>query len=228
MNQEASFVFGADRLRSIVEAIFRAAGSSQREADLIARHLVESDLRGHHSHGVGAVPSYIRNVLNGTLVLNQELGIVLDSGGLLVCDGKSGAGQVMAHDAMVLGTERARSHGSCIVMLRDSHHIGRIGHWAEQCSAAGLVSLHFVNVVSEPSVAPFGGSAPRLGTNPFAVGIPRRGKRPIVVDFATSRWAVGKVRVAFNKGELVPEGTLLDAQGCPTLDPADLFADPPG
>jgi uncharacterized oxidoreductase len=91
-----------------------------------------------------------------------------------------------------------------------------------------MVSLHFVNVVSEPSVAPFGGTAPRLGTNPIAVGIPRPGERPIVVDFATSRWAVGKVRVALNRGEPVPEGTLLDAQGRPSLDPAALFADPPG
>lgn len=228
MNEKAQKVFAAERLRVIVATIFRAAGSTEREADLIASHLVESNLRGHDSHGVGAVPAYIQNVRNGTLALNRELGIVLDNGSLLVCDGRSGAGQVMAHDAMALGIARAREHGSCVAMLRDSHHIGRIGHWAEQCAAAGLVSVHFVNVVSEPSVAPFGGTAPRLGTNPFAVGIPRLDQRPIVVDFATSRWAVGKVRVAFNKGEPVPEGTLLDAQGRPTLDPAALFADPPG
>ena len=90
------------------------------------------------------------------------------------------------------------------------------------------MSLHFVNVVSEPSVAPFGGTMPRLGTNPFAAGFPRPEGPPIVVDFATSRWAVGKVRVAFNKGEEVPPGTLLDAAGKPTLDASALFGVPSG
>ena len=101
--------------------------------------------------------------------------------------GVVGIGQAMAHDAMS-GIERA-TPGACIVGLRNSHHIGRIGHWAEQCAAAGLVSIHFVNVVSEPSVTPFGGTKARVGTNPFAVGIPRTHEPPVVVDFATSRLA---------------------------------------
>jgi uncharacterized oxidoreductase len=221
-------IIAADRLEAMVTRIFQNAGLSDREAGLIARHLVESNLRGHDSHGVGAIPNYLRNVRGGELALNQSLDVALDTGSMLVCDGKFGAGQVMAHDAMTLGIERARRHGSCIVILRDSHHIGRIGHWAEQCAEAGLVSVHFVNVVSEPVVAPFGGTAARLGTNPFAVGIPRPGGEPVIVDFATSRWAAGKVRVALNKGEPVPPDTLLDARGRPTTDPAALFSSPPG
>jgi uncharacterized oxidoreductase len=134
----------------------------------------------------------------------------------------------MAHDAMALGIERAGANGSCIVLLRNSHHAGRIGHWAEQCVEAGIVSVHFVNVVIDPAVAPFGGTAARLGTNPFAVGVPRHDAPPIIVDFATSRWALGKVRIAMNAGQSVPPGTLLDAKGRPTTDPAALFASPPG
>lgn len=218
----------ADRLSAIVRAIFRAAGSSAREAGLVADHLVEANLRGHDSHGVGMVPAYIRNIRDGHLKPNQDLAVALDSGAILVCDAGQGAGQAMAHDAMALGIARATGGGSCIVALRNSHHVGRIGHWAEQCAAAGLVSLHFVSVVSEPAVAPFGGTAARLGTNPFAVGLPRAGGPPIVVDFATSRWAVGKVRVAANTGALVPPDTLLDADGRPTVDPAALFGAPPG
>ena len=218
----------APRLETFVRAIFRAAGSSEREADLVARHLVEANLRGHDSHGIGMIPAYIQNARSGEMVLNGRVEVALDRGPLLVCNGNRGAGQVMAHDATALGIERARAEGSCILALRNSHHIGRIGHWAEQCAAAGLVSLHFVNVVSEPSVVPFGGTRPRLGTNPFAVGIPRPGREPVIVDFATSRWAVGKVRVAHNKGEPVPPGTLLDAEGQATTDAGDLFTDPPG
>jgi uncharacterized oxidoreductase len=218
----------ADRLREIVRTIFSAAGSSKREAGLIADHLVEANLRGHDSHGVGMIPTYIANALDGSLVLNQTLSVAFDSGSLIICDGGVGIGQIMAHDAIGAGIERAARAGACIVGLRNSHHIGRIGHWAEQCAAAGLVSVHFVNVVSTPSVAPFGGTKARVGTNPFAVGIPRTGEAPIIVDFATSRLAAGKVHVAFNKGVSIPEGALLDAGGRPTTDPSDLFTDPPG
>ncbi len=93
---------------------------------------------------------------------------------------------------------------------------------------AGLVSVHFVNVVSDPSVAPFGGVAARVGTNPFSVGIPRDGKRPVILDFATSKLAVGKVRVAMNQGKPLPAGALLTAAGEPTTDPSILFGQPKG
>ncbi len=218
----------APRLEALVRRIFQTAGSGEREAALVARHLVEANLRGHDSHGIGMIPAYIENALAGVLPLNQALRVDLDTGPLLVCDAGIGLGQAMAHDAMVLGIERARRHGTCIVGLRNAHHIGRIGHWAEQCTAAGLVSIHFVNVASRPAVAPHGGTQARMGTNPLAIGIPRPGDEPIVVDFATSRWAVGKVRVAQNKGEALPPGILLDAAGRDTADPAQLFSEPAG
>jgi len=224
----APMIVPPDRLRDIVRRIFSAAGSTDREAGLVADHLVEANLRGHDSHGVGMIPAYIANALDGGLVLNQTLSVAVDSASLVVFDGGAGIGQVMAHDAIEVGIERAKATGACIIGLRNSHHIGRIGHWAEQCAAAGLVSIHFVNVVSTPAVAPFGGTKARVGTNPFAVGIPRAGEPPIVVDFATSRLAAGKVHVAFNKGVSLPEGALLDADGHPTTDPSALFSDPPG
>lgn len=218
-----------DALRQAVVAIFQAAGSSPREAELISTHLVEANLAGHDSHGVGVIPLYVRNALAGDMVLNQTLSTTLDAGGIIICDGRLGAGQVMAHDAMCLGIARAQETGSCIMGLRDSHHIGRIGHWAEQCAAAGLVSVHFVNVVFTPMVAPFGGTEARLGTNPFAAGFPGSGgKAPVIVDFATSQLAAGKVRVAYEKGERIPAGVLMDNVGNPTTDPAALFSSPPG
>jgi uncharacterized oxidoreductase len=94
--------------------------------------------------------------------------------------------------------------------------------------AAGYVSIHFVNVIAKPVVAPFGGRDARFVTNPFCVGIPMPSGEPILLDFATSRIAMGKVRVAFNKGEQVKPDTLLDAHGEPTTDPGALFADPGG
>ena len=216
------------QLQAGISRTFQAAGATEREAGLIAVHLVEASLRGHDSHGVGLLPSYLESIEAGRMVLGRPLAVARDLGALVVCDGRHGAGQVMAHEAMELGIARARTHGLCVMALRDAHHIGRIGHWAEQCAAEGLVSIHFVNVPRHAAVAAFGGTAARLGTNPFAVGIPRPGREPVVVDFATSRWAVGKVRVANAKGETLPEGILLDAEGHPTVDPSKLFVSPAG
>lgn len=218
----------AHRLESGLAAVFAAAGASGREAALIARHLVEASLRGHDSHGVGLLPTYLDAIRTGQMRLGRPVAVTRDMGALVVCDGGLGAGQVMAHEAMELGIERAGAHGAAVVALRDAHHLGRIGHWAEQCAEAGLVSVHFVNVPRYAAVAAFGGTQARLGTNPFAAGFPRANGAPIIVDFATSRWAFGKVRVAMNKGEPLPEGVLLDGQGNPTIDPSALFADPAG
>jgi hydroxycarboxylate dehydrogenase B len=132
---------------------------------------------------------------------------------------------VMAFEAMELGIERARKLGICAVGLRNAHHIGRIGHWAEQCARAGLVSFHFVNVAGDPLVAPFGGIDRRFGTNPFCAAYPRPGRTPLVLDFATSAIAAGKVRVAFNKGIDVPDGALIDRDGHGTRNPAALFGE---
>ena len=217
-----------DRLQANTLSVFRAAGSEPREAQLIAEHLVDANLRGHDSHGVGVVPMYINGVKSGGMVMNQSLKVAIDTGAMLICDAGQGAGQVMAHDAMALGIARAKDEGSAIVSLRNSHHIGRIGHWAEQCAAAGMVSIHFVNVVAGAIVAPFGGTHSRLGTNPFAAAFPRDGAPPVVVDFATSKLAAGKVRVAHNKGVELPPGALLDNQGKPTINPGALFETPPG
>ena len=221
-------VVHAEPLRAFVRAVVERGGSSAREAQLVAHNLVEANLTGHDSHGVGMLPRYIDNLLAGGLKANQQLAISTDHGALITLDGRAGYGQVMGHDAMALGIERARTHGVAVLGLHNAHHIGRIGHWAEQCLDAGLVSIHFVNVISEPIVAPFGGSDGRFVTNPMCVGLPVKGQDPIVLDFATSRIAMGKVRVAHNMGKSVADGILIDEAGRPTNDPGTMFREPHG
>ena len=229
MTETTSYVtIGAEPLKAVVQAIVTSAGSSAREAELVAEHLVEANLTGHDSHGVGMLPRYVEVFLAGDLKINQHVAVVSDAGPLLTLDGNAGFGQVIAFEAMERGIERAAQHGVAVVGLSNSHHIGRIGHWAEQCIRAGYVSMHYVNVISEPVVAPFGGRDARFVTNPFCVGIPLPGKEPILLDFATSRIAMGKVRVAMNKGEQVKPETLLDHRGEPTNDPRTLFDEPHG
>ncbi|MBA3771257.1 MAG: malate/lactate/ureidoglycolate dehydrogenase [Ramlibacter sp.] len=211
--------FTAQQLRTRCAAIVQAAGSSAEEARLVADNLVLANLSGHDSHGVGMIPRYVDAVLEGGLTPNASVKVVLDIGTMLTLDGQRGYGQAIGEQAMKLGIARAKEHGSCIMALGNSHHLGRIGHWAEMAVAENLVSIHFVNVLSRPVVAPWGGGDGRFGTNPCCIGVPIEGREPFVLDFATSRVAQGKMRVAYNEGKTVEAGLLIDENGHPTTDP---------
>jgi uncharacterized oxidoreductase len=212
-------VIPAHTLRAQCASVLIAAGSAAAEAEKVAANLVMANLSGHDSHGVGMLPRYVDAVLEGGLVPNASVQTVLDAGALLSLNGQRGYGQVIGEQAMALGIARARLHGSCIMALAESHHLGRIGHFAEMAVAEGLVSLHFVNVKSRAVVAPWGGSDGRFGTNPCCIGIPLKDQPPFVLDFATSRVAQGKMRVAYNQGKAVAPGLLMDEHGQPTTDP---------
>jgi len=212
-------VIAAPGLKAAIEAIVTQGGSEPREADLVASNLVEANLTGHDSHGVGMIPRYVESLLEGGLAVNEHPEIKLDTGVLLRLDGRHGYGQVIGLEATALGIERAHEHGVCVVALANSHHLGRIGHFAEMAVAAGLAAIHFVNVKSAARVAPYGGSDARFGTNPCCVGVPLAGEPPMLLDFATSAVAQGKLRVAHNKGKRVPAGRLIDDRGNPTTDP---------
>jgi hydroxycarboxylate dehydrogenase B len=219
----------ASALRRTVHTICVAAGSKDAEGAMVGDQLVEANLRGHDSHGIGMLPQYIQNVRKGTLHPNQSIKILSDRGSILSIDGQMGYGQTIGTQAMQAGIKKARETGLALVALRNSHHLGRIGTWAEQCLEANYVSMHFVNVIgSPPRVAPFGGSDSRFGTNPFCVGVPAGEGAPIVLDMATSRIAMGKARVAKNKGEQVSDGCLIDASGFPTRNPGVVFDKPAG
>lgn len=207
------------RLTEAMHLVARGFGSSEAEVAAVAGNLIEANLTGHDSHGIGMLPRYAKSYLEGGLRPNTHVKIVHDGGALLRLDGQAGFGQVIGAEAMALGIERARAHGSCIVALGNAHHLGRIGAWAEQVAAAGFVSLHFVNVISRAIVAPHGGSDARFGTNPFCAGVPLPGRPPVILDFATSVIAQGKTRVAHNKGEAVEAGQLIDDHGQPTTNP---------
>jgi hydroxycarboxylate dehydrogenase B len=216
------------KLTAAIAAVFRQAGSAAPEAQKIASNLVEANLRGHDSHGVGMVPRYIDAVHEGGLKPNASVSIKLDTGSLLTLDGHQGYGQVIGEQAMGMAIERARLHGVCLMGLAHSHHLGRIGHWAEQAVAQGMVSIHFVNVISRALVAPFGGRDARFGTNPLAIGLPIDGHEPFILDLATSGVAQGKLRVAHNQGKTVAQGLLIDDQGNPTQDPRYAVIEPLG
>jgi hydroxycarboxylate dehydrogenase B len=215
-------------LTRAIEAVVAAGGSEPREAKLVAENLVMANLLGHDSHGVGMIPRYIDSLLEGGLSVNQHPKVQIDTGALLALDGCQGYGQVIGQEAMAMAIERAKKHGSCVMTLGRSHHLGRIGQWGEQAVAEGLVSIHFVNVISRAIVAPHGGADARFGTNPVCIAIPLPGEPPFLLDMATSAVAQGKIRVAHNKREKVSREWLIDDRGNPTDDPRYGVVDPLG
>ncbi|WP_459616730.1 Ldh family oxidoreductase [Bordetella sp. 2513F-2] len=211
----------------------RVLEAQQVPADIardVADHLVESDQVGYTSHGLSILPSYRRVLQGGHLQADGRAECVADRGPLLSFDGHHGFGQHVGKEVMLHAIARAHEHGQCIVTLRHSHHLGRMGHYGEMAAHSGLVLLAFTNVINRtPTVAPYGGARACLTTNPLCFAGPLSGGRPpFLVDMATSSIAVNKARVLAANGEAAPEGSLIDAQGRPTTDPGVLFADPPG
>jgi uncharacterized oxidoreductase len=216
-----------EELRRLGRALLAAAGCDADEAGIVADHLVEANLKGHDSHGMGNLPGYLRRLGSGQSAPGQQPVVVLDQGPLLVMDGGRGLGQTIAQASMALAIGKAKAHGVCVLSIRNSGHMGRIGTYGEQCAEAGLASLHFVNVSgAQAYVAPFGAREPRYSTNPFCFAIPGGDKNPpVILDCATSEVAWGKLRVAFNKGEPAPAGTILGPGGRPTTDLSTMIPD---
>ena len=217
-------------LRETAARIFAAGGSAAEEARIVADHLVEANLRGHDSHGVGMIPRYIANLKAGTVRANRKGRVLSEDGAVLVYDGERGYGQVVAREAIMAAITRARAMGAAVMALRNAHHIGRVGTYGELCAEAGLVSVHFVNVHGHtPLVAPHRGADARLSTNPVCVAVPAaEAGRPVILDMATSKVAMGKVRVARNQGDTLAPGLVIDSQGKPSRDPNVMFAEPHG
>jgi len=219
----------ANELQSLVCSVFAVAGCKSGEAEAVARRLVGANLVGHDSHGVMQVPRYVKWIETGKVVPNQPVQTVVDHDVFAIVDGQFGFGQVMGEHAMELAIEKSRQFGIGMVGLRNSGHLGRIGDWAEVAADAGCVSLHFVNTSGLGIlVTPHGGYDARLSANPIAVGVPRNNAPHIVLDISTAIIAEGKIRVAYNKGEELPENCVLDANGHPTVDPGVFYGPPRG
>ncbi len=206
-------------------AIFRAAGAGEEDAALVARSLVEAELCGHPSHGLIRVPEYLGQIRGGAIDPAARPEIVTDRGATLVVDGHWGFGQVVATQATRWLIERTREHGSAAVAVRRCAHIGRAGVYPEQAAAQGLVAFAFVNGGgAKPRVAPHGGRRAVFGTNPIAAAVPLPGSEPVVIDFSTAAVASGKIRVLHQRGEPLPEGWIIDAEGRPSTSAEDYYA----
>jgi len=219
-----------DDLRRLARDLLIAAGCDDEEAAVVADHLVEANLKGHDSHGLGTLPGYLRRLGKGETKANQKPKAVLDQGPLLVIDAGRGLGQSVTRAAIEMAIAKAKQHGACVMAIRNSCHMGRIGTYGEQCAGQGLASLHFVNVSGMGTyVAPYVARESRFSTNPFCFAVPAGDRNPaVILDCATSMVAYGKLRVAHNHGRPAPAGALIDKEGRPTTDTSVIVPDPVG
>jgi uncharacterized oxidoreductase len=218
----------AQQLKDITSDIFISAHCPENIAHKIAENLVETNLQGHDSHGVGMILRYIEAIQEGGLNPAGQAELMADHDIIMNFDGNHGFGQHVGTQMMTQGITRAKRTGVAVIGLANTHHLGRIGAFAEQAVAAGLVSIHFVNVHSKPVVVPWQGIKPRFGTNPFCVGIPNPSGHPVILDIATSVIASGKARVAYDEGKPLAEGIAVDPDGNPTTNPGYLVHPPFG
>lgn len=221
--------FQVEALRRVGYELFEAVGCKPEDTKIIVDHLVESNLFGHDSHGAIRFYEYIRAIREGRFQPKAVPKVIEEYPCLAVVDAQGAMGQVGATFAAELATKKARAQGVGTVALRNTSHIGRVGAYPLMTARKGMIGLIFVNAGHLGyQIAPFGGIEGRLSTNPIAFSAPRREGEPILVDMTTSVVAEGKIRVAINQGQKVPEGWMIDSEGNPTIDPEDFKADPPG
>jgi len=222
-------VFAPEQLTQAGARLFGAAGARAEDARQVASLLVEANRAGHDSHGIIRIPQYLAEIEGGLLDPQASPQVLSQTLVSAVVEGNRCFGQVAASRMAALGLEKARQHGVGGVTLRGANHVGRLGSYVEDLARQGVIALLFVNTHGNGGcVAPWGGTAPRLGTNPIAIGVPRGEEEPLVLDMTTSMVAEGKVRVLRNRSERAPAGWLLDATGAPTTDPQSLYQEPRG
>ena len=210
-----------DRLRQIAADVFKAAGASDSNAQRVANALVDANLAGHDSHGVMHVPRYVEAIDNGVIAPDTSPSIVNETPTTALVSGGWTFGQVGAEFATRLGIEKARTNSVAMVALVQATHIGRLGEYSEMAIAEGMAAIVAAGgfFPDGGQVAPFGGAKRAIGTNPVSMGFPGEGTDGMMLDFATSAIAGGKVRLAVSKGDQLPEGVLIDKDGNPTTDP---------
>jgi LDH2 family malate/lactate/ureidoglycolate dehydrogenase len=207
----------ADVLIKACEQVLEKVGVPRDQAEMIAQVVVEGDLRGVESHGVLRLPAYVHRVQAGLMTAATELEVVRERGATVLLDAQGGFGQVAGIHAMNHAIERARKHGVGVVAVRNTNHFGIAAYYAMMALPHKMVGMATTNAA--PSMAAWGGTAAVLGTNPICVAIPTGQDVDIVLDMASSIVARGKIRFAASKGDSIPLGWALDADGSPTEDP---------
>ncbi len=209
----------ADELLALAVRALRNAGASESMAVAAAQHLVRAEEQGLPTHGMSRVPFYCGMLRNGRAEGAARPSIVAQKPGVCLIDNADGLPYESCALAIREVIERARRNGIGFAGITNSAHVGVLGIHLQDVAAAGLVGVAFTN--SPAAIPAWGGKKALFGTDPVAFAFPREGADPIVVDLALTTVVRGKIMMAMQKGERIPEGWALDRDGKPTTDPKE-------
>src|SRR2546429_1353893 len=210
----------AERLTQIGVTLLRAAGASEEEAQAVAVGCVNANLAGHDSHGIIAIPTYIDRIKAGHIVPGAPWTIVQESPTTTVIDGHWGFGFHVNAKAMALTIEKAKTANVAACTVFRQSHVGRLAAYPMMAMREGMIGLATADSGRSPKhVAPFGGREARLGTNPISIAVPSGLEAPFYLDMATSAVAARQIALAVARGEQIPQGGIIDAEGRHTTDP---------
>lgn len=220
-------IFTPERIIGISHDLLRAAGAPEGHSTIVSEHLASANLSGHDSHGFIRIIQYLREILEENVIdPSAEPKVLNETSTTAQLDGNATFGQVVATTALNIGMEKAREYGLSLVTMTNLQHTGRVGSYPEKAAIEGMAAFMCSGFIGGPklkNVAPFGGIARKLGTNPMVMAFPYKDDAPVLLDFATSISAEGKLRVARAKGELLPDYWVIDKNGNPSNDPNDYY-----
>lgn len=212
-------LFSAGQLKDFAAGVLRAEGLPSEDAATVAEMMIEADLLGGDGHGIFRLPRYLERLRAGGFNPTPDIRITREKGAMALVDGDNGFGHLVMKYCADEAVKRARSHGVGWVGAHHSNHAGAAGVYAMIPLAHDMIGL-YVAVGSANHMAPWGGLEMLLSTNPIAVAIPAVGRKPVLLDMATTVAAYGKVKLAAQRGETMPPDWMIDAEGNPLTDPA--------
>ena len=207
----------AGRLREVSVQILKGLNATQDEAELVTDCLVRAEMRGIDTHGVYFLKLLSDRIDAHMIHIPTPLKVIREDNTTAILDGGNGLGQVAAHRAMKMSIQKARDFGMGITLVRNTNHIGILAFYTPMAAEEGMVGIVMSN--SAPSMSPWGGAEPFLGTNPISIAIPGGEEGAVVLDMSSSVVARGKIRRAQRMKERIPLGWALDDTGTPTTDP---------
>ena len=213
--------YDANVLMRFASDVFAGAGLREPDADVIAADLVKANLRGLDSHGVSRMPMYVSRLKAAVVNPRPDIQVTQKAAAVSLVDGDDGMGFLAAHRATDEACRLASKVGIGMAGVRRSTHFGMGALYALQAIEKGFIAMVLTN--SSPAIAMWGGKSPFLGAAPLAAGIPGGKYSPYVMDMSMTVIARGKIRLAAMRGEPIPEGLALDAEGYPTTDAAKAF-----
>jgi LDH2 family malate/lactate/ureidoglycolate dehydrogenase len=208
-----------DQATQFIADVFISTGIPSADAKTVAHLMVQSDLAGADGHGIFRLPAYVKRIKAGGINLHPNIRYEREQGAITLINGDNALGHLVMAKAVETAIIKSKQFGVCWVGSHFGNHSGAASVYVRKIAEAGLIGIYMA-VGNANHMAPWGGIDLLLSTNPIAIAVPA-GEQPIVLlDIATTVAAYGKVKLAFQKGEMIPEGWMIDKNGNPLIDPS--------